>query len=554
MKKLLPFLLALACLFGAAVLPLAAEPIPSAPMIATAVGEIRVAVGHDTVGAAVVLFENGEARMTEGFGYADLGKRTLITPETVFEIGEISSVFVALTAYRMAESGQLSLTADISKYLPRSFADSLGLTHPVTTEQLLMGSAGFEGRTFDLRFTDADYRFDTLESALLAQVPAQIAAPGEFYAYSPFGITLAAYVLECVGGKPYATLAREQVLEPLGMRNTELDPTAESLPEDRAMGYVTQADGSFLPGAGEGRSYSGLYPADGARSDAGDMARLLSFLLNGDPAVMGDDTRAAMLQMRFGDGIFSLSAPTLSVRGQALGRNASTLFFGASLWLDPVSKTGAAVLSNTADSILLSLPAALCGAATGVGVEAGGELPELDTFTGYYADAQSESSSFVGLLLRKDQNIEVTENGDGTLSLLGRRLTQITPGVFADADGDPGVATVQFVLNADGEVERIVTADGDCYLAVGFLEYGFLPDLLFGLLIFLSIWFLGAGIFSLLRYLLARRRRYDDDEDDDAPGLVFRLPLFSAALLAISAFLQILVALGSGAAVFFSFF
>lgn len=605
MKRILLFVLAVGCLLSALALPFAAEPLPQNALIATAVEEIRAAVGHDTAGAAVVLFDGGTLQMAEGFGYADLGVKALVTPETVFEIGDISAVLVAISAYRMAELGLVSLTADIATYLPAEFVVELGLSNGVTLQQLLLGTAGFEGRSFDLRFESASDRFGALADALLAQVPQQVAPPDTFYAFSPFGITLAAYVLECAADMPYAAWVKEQILAPLGMHATVLDPNGEERAIDVAKGYTAAADGAFTPVAGDGRTYAGLWPANGALSTADDMARLLSFLLDGNTAVMSEESRAALLQTHFADGIFTLSAPGLKTNGTALGCRTATGAFGASFWFSPDMRRGAVVLTNTPESRLLNLPQTLCNVTFGVGVEAGGELPALDVFAGAFAPSQSEDGSFVGRLLRREQSIEITQNGDGTLLMMGKRLTQIAPGVFAYADGDQTLAAVQFVLNDAGDVERVVTAEGDCYLPLAFYEYGFVADFLLGLLIVLSCWLVLSGAFALRRFVLARgdsrrreeryrdrergsRRRYDDydDYDDDRrrdsrrryddyddyddddyddyddydrgrgrrPATVFTIPTIVSLFVALSALLQLLIAFCFGASSVFSLF
>lgn len=547
MKKLLLTVLALTLLLSATVLPSGAVPIPQNAMIATAREQIAATVGTDTAGAAVALFENGERLMLEGFGYADLSQKTLITPETVFEIGELSGLFVALAAYRLAETSKFSLDDSITHYLTTDFAAALKLRHPVTVEHLLLGTAGFEGRTFDLIFDEDAYRFDSLEKALRAQIPAQIAQPGSFYADSPFGIALAAYVIECASGLSYADYVTEQVLRPLGLGNTVLEATATSLPHDHAVGHLKRQNGVFSAAAEGGRSYAGLYPATGALSSVRDLSALMDFLLCGKPDFLSEASRMELLQSRYATGVFRLSAPAMSVRGTAMGRDGDTLCFGASFWLDSAGGTGAIVLTNTASSALLHLPATLCGATRGAVVPESTALTDPNLLRGYFAHVESESSSFVGRLLRKDSNGQVEVNEDGTVSFLGMRLVQIAPGLFADANGDPTVAVVQFLTDTDGTPTQIVTADGDTYLPVKLWEYRPVSTLLLGLFAFLSLFFVAWGILALIRYLTSRYEK-------NAPGIVYVIPQLFAALAGLCCFIQLLVGVRFGPFAFCSFF
>lgn len=546
MKRVLTF--ALACIFFALALtvPLCAVT-PESTRTEAIKSEVTASVGVDTAGAAVLLIENRALAMMETFGYADAATERLITPTTVFEIGEISGLLVAVAAYRLAEENQLDLQADITRYLPESFVKRLSLAYPTTVEHLLLGCAGFEGRTFDLRFSKDAYRFDTLEKALLAQMPAQIAEPGSFYADSPFGIALAAYVIECVTGERYEVYGERAVLEPLGMEHTLLNPTKSSMPADAALGYTVNEEGQLAAASKGGRSYAGLYPANGAVSSIADLTQLLTFLLDEkESAVLSLSSRRALLQSRYGQGVFTLSAPAMQVRNAAMGTVSTTLHFGASLWLG-ADGSAALVLTNTAKSALLDLSPRLCGASLGTPYFEGGTLPDLESFEGHYLDAAGEDSSFVGRLMRRESNREARVDEDGTLHFLDLRLTQIAPGVFADADGDASLAVVQFVLNGEGEVEQVITAEGKSYMPAKFWQRKGPSTVLLAILVILSLWFIGGGLFCLLRYLI---NRYEEHHE----GLVFLLPLLLAAMIGLCTFLQMLVGMKYGGSAFYSFF
>ncbi|MBO5355469.1 MAG: beta-lactamase family protein [Clostridia bacterium] len=544
MKKTVSFFVAFLLLLSAFLIPVCAVS-PNDPIIATVQSAVAAQVGTDTPGAAVVVLENGEIAMMEGFGYADIESRTLVVPDTVFEIGDLSAIFVTLAAYRLAEEGQLSLQASIDTYLPGDFMQKLDLAHPVTTEQLLLSSAGFEGRTFDLIFQKPSHRFDSLKEALLAQVPKQIAQPGTLCSYSPFGLALAAYVVECAADLPYAEYVQEKILNPLEITDTVLDPDGEGSNHKMAKGHIVLDEGNFALAGRQGRSYAGLYPASGALSTAADLSALLSFLLKGNAAVLSDASRQIILQTVSKNGIFSSFAPGLFVRGSALGVTDSTTHFGASLWIAPARNIGAVVLTNAANSELLSVPAALCGASSGIAVEAGGTMLDLETLAGTYATAQGEGNSFVGRFMRKNACVQAEVTDGGELLFLGKTMHQIAPGIFAEVGKD--VATLQFLLDEEGEVRAVVTADGEAYLPVSFFEQRIPATILFYAVLLLCLWFLLGGAFSLMRYFAWRYEPH-------AESFVFTLPLLFAALMSICALLQILVGIRYGGGAFSSFF
>ena len=321
MKQAVAFFLICLLLLPMLLLPVSAAAVPSDPLIALTQKSLDAHLGKDTPGAAVGIVQEGEVRMLEGFGYADITSRLLVTPETVFEIGPLSGIFTVLAAYRLAEQGRLDLKCDIAAYLPADFMGELELTHPVTTEQLLLGCGGFEGRTFDLIFKKASHRFDSLPKALLAEVPRQVVAPGELYAYSPFGIALAAYVVECVAGESYDGFVTAQVLTPLGMTRTALNPDEHTSTEGMASGHTSPTEGTFSAVKAGGRSYAGLYPASGARSCGADLVRLVAFLLRGEPTVLQESTRQLTLETVCKNGIFYRLCPRAFGSGRSPGYN-----------------------------------------------------------------------------------------------------------------------------------------------------------------------------------------------------------------------------------------
>jgi hypothetical protein len=296
-----------------------------------------------------------------------------------------------------------------------------------------------------------------------------------------------------------------------------------------------------------GLSYGGLYPANGARSTAADLAALLAFLTNGNDAVLDEALRAEWCQTVFENGIFEVSAPALLSKGDACGVKGETIAFGASLFFNINTRVGAFVLTNAKDSTLLGLPEMLCGATAVIAETEEGTAPELEVFRGTYVDMQSESNSFVGRMDVKEREIRAKANDDGTLSFGELTLVQIAPCVFADASDPDKKPVLQFLLDAEGEVTAVLAENGVTYLPVPFLKQGAITMLAFVLTLVLSGWFLVAGVYTLLCYFVKR-------DEENAPGLIFTLTLASAALTGLCILLQILVGHSFGGMTFSSFF
>lgn len=538
MKHIVALLLT-CCLLAALMLPILAAT-PQNAAVAAVQEAVGASLGADTPGAAVVLFENGQRVMLEGFGYADIGERTLLTADTAFELGALSRLFVLMACERLATEGRLDLNADVTTYLPADFVEKLKLSYTTTVSDLLYGMASFEGRSFDLRFDKPSYCFDTLREALLSEVPAQLAVPGSFYSDSAFGIGLAAFAVECITGVPYAEYVTQSILVPLGMTQTLLDPRADSPIQAPAKGHIVTGEGSFAVAARDGRSYAGIWPADGAISTAADLSLLMAHLLH-------DEGMRTLLSTCRKNGVFDISPLGASVTNGAASTTGKTTHFAATLALDARNGKAVLVLTNTADSALHALPSMLCGIVPGINVEADG-MPDLSNYEGVYAPATLERDSLVGRLAIKDRAVRVKANEDGTLQCGEQRLRQIARGVFADADAEGQVAVLQFLLTVEGEIIAMTDARGESYLPVAFLQQSAPAAVLYVLLLLCVLYFLAGGIWVVFSAVSAYLR------GERGMPRRFLLTWVCSALLALLALLQVLVGTALGASAMASFF
>ena len=137
-------------------------------------------------------------RRVLNFGFANADARTPITPETLFQIGSISKVMVAILLHQFAAQGRIRLTDRLSDLLP---AIPLPRGNPIRIQHLLDHVAGLPG--------DAPV---FPEGGLWTAY-----APGAHWHYSNTAYDILGKVAEHLGRKPLAQLLREQIFLPLGM-------------------------------------------------------------------------------------------------------------------------------------------------------------------------------------------------------------------------------------------------------------------------------------------------------------------------------------------------
>lgn len=196
---------------------------------------------EDIAGAVVVIVKDGKVLVSKGYGFADVKKRTPVTPErTLFRPGSISKTFTWTAVMQLVEKGRLDLDRDVNDYLDFKVPHTFG--RPVTLRNLMTHSAGFEEVIKDLA-VDRPEELSTLQAFVAAHEPKQIFAPGTIPAYSNYGADLAGYIVQRASGIPFEQYVQENIFRPLGMAHaTFVQPLPDSLRPMMSNGYALGSD------------------------------------------------------------------------------------------------------------------------------------------------------------------------------------------------------------------------------------------------------------------------------------------------------------------------
>jgi CubicO group peptidase (beta-lactamase class C family) len=178
-------------------------------------------------GLSVAAGIGGDIVWVEGFGFADLENRVPVTPNHRFRIGTASKVLTSAAVGLLLEEGRLKLDEVIQTYVP-AFPEK---PWPVTLRQLMGHLAGVrtdggdEGPLFSERCerpVEALQHF--AERSLLFE-------PGTQYRYSSYGWILVSAAVEAAADEAFLTFMREQIFDPLGMRDTRADSATQPIPD-----------------------------------------------------------------------------------------------------------------------------------------------------------------------------------------------------------------------------------------------------------------------------------------------------------------------------------
>ncbi len=224
---------------------------------------------NDIAGGVIAVVKDGHLIFAQGYGYADVAKRTPVIPDqTLFRIGSVSKLFTWTAVMQQVAAGKIDLDADVNQYLDFKIPEKFG--KPITMRDLMTMTPGFAEVIRDLIFASPRQPYP-LRQYLIERMPPRIFPPGKVVAYSNYGATLAGYIVQRVSGEPFDQYVEDHILKPLAMsHSTFVQPLPAALRDDMATGYITATDKTTVP-----FEVIEAYPAGSFTSSATDMAKFM---------------------------------------------------------------------------------------------------------------------------------------------------------------------------------------------------------------------------------------------------------------------------------------
>ncbi len=192
--------------------------------------------GNHIPGSVLVYIKDGRIFYKKGYGFADIESKTPVTSDkTVFRIGSVSKLFVGTAVMKLVEQGRLDLNQDINSYL-KAFKVPTNNKRPVTLKHLLTHTAGFDDLVLNRSTLNKEDRME-FGQYLRQHIPDIFIESGEVTSYSNFGVNLAAFIVEEVSGTQFHRYVKENVLNPLLMKNSSYMPLP-GLMKNKATPYL----------------------------------------------------------------------------------------------------------------------------------------------------------------------------------------------------------------------------------------------------------------------------------------------------------------------------
>lgn len=480
MRKLIALLI-LVALVPSLAFPVTATQLPRATPAAVSLSASHLAaidtVVNDAIarkelpGAVVLVGRKGRVVFHKAYGARALEPtKESMLPDTIFDVASLTKVVATATSILiLVERGKVRLSDPVSTYIPELKGEG---RERITIEHLLTHRSGY-APDFNLKERWIGYE----EGIKRLKVEALRHQPGTRFVYSDIGYIALGEVVRRASGLPLDQFAKQNIFQPLGMRDTGFRPSPTIMsriaPTERRRGqraYLGDSPRDDDPDAEawlrgqvhDPTSYrmDGIAGHAGLFSTANDLAIYAQMILNGgrygakrilSPLAISEMTRPrAVTESGWTRGLgWDMNTSFSTNRGDLfpLGSFGHTGFTGTSMWLDPASNTFVVFLSNRVHPDGKGDVAALRGKVSSI---VAGSITDQVNFkqahddqTRYYEFLQTsltqlnnsrDASSAVERSARVLTGIDVLER-DGFKQLAGMKIGLVTNHTGRNRDG-----------------------------------------------------------------------------------------------------------------------
>lgn len=209
------------------------------PLPDTVQKQVNEAIGHGFDGMIVYVDQTGKPPEFYAAGWHDRKNKIPAYPQALFKIASITKLYVAVATSKLVKANRLSLDKTLAEYFPE-LARRIENSDRITLRMMLQHRSGIPN------FVDhPDYwtkppknKQETLGYAL--DLPAEF-EPGEDYGYSNTNYMLISDLIDKVVGYSHQQYITEEILIPLGLKNT-FGSLSEVSIDDVMSGYYVGYD------------------------------------------------------------------------------------------------------------------------------------------------------------------------------------------------------------------------------------------------------------------------------------------------------------------------
>jgi CubicO group peptidase (beta-lactamase class C family) len=325
-------------------------------------------------GAVALVMVDGKTTLHSAVGHAlryragpvelPASKRVAMKPDSIFDLASLTKVYTALLVLQLADRGKIELDAPLRKYLPEFTGTGKAA---ITIAMLLAHTSALPVGAKVTGFADNPARWH----AVLTTPLVKGGVPGTTFRYSSVGLMVLGRLVEKLTGKSLDKALRDNLLTPLGLKDTGFQPLKWVSNKERLVATDARSSRGLLRGTVHDdvcNRLGGVAGHAGLFGTARDVAAIGQLMLgggtyNGRRLLSADILKKALTNVNKGKKAIDADRPNRTAdhglgfelnQPWFMGRLATpttyghTGFTGTSLLVSPARRTVVVLLTNRA--------------------------------------------------------------------------------------------------------------------------------------------------------------------------------------------------------------
>lgn len=193
----------------------------------------KIIAEHKVPGIAISIVKDGQVLYAQGFGLRDVKNGLSVTPHTLFAIGSCTKALTATTMGILVDEGKLEWDKPVRTYLPAFMLSDLIVTEQMKARDLVCHRSGLP------RHDQMWYKSPLSRRELFDRLRYLEFSRGlrETYQYNNLMFMTAGTLVETIAGTSWEDFARQRILAPLGMNETNFSVEDSKKAADFALPY-----------------------------------------------------------------------------------------------------------------------------------------------------------------------------------------------------------------------------------------------------------------------------------------------------------------------------
>lgn len=212
------------------------------PLPDTVQEQVDEAIGHGFDGIIVYVDEGGKPPAFYAGGWKDRENKIPADPNSLFKIASISKLYTAVAISKLVKSKHLSLEETLADYFPE-LVGRIENAKTITLRSMVQHRSGIPNFTDNPAYWENEQENGKIALDFALDKPASF-KPDQGYEYSNTNYLLLRRIIEKAIGYGHEQFIEEEILNPLGLRNTFFSLNEVNL-DDVMSGYYVGIDKDF---------------------------------------------------------------------------------------------------------------------------------------------------------------------------------------------------------------------------------------------------------------------------------------------------------------------